>query len=277
MGRTIFLIFDPSPVFGETKILNVKIKKHNFQAELERIELYCPLWDKPVQFLHRIWFGGEAKFYTNGRVECHNVIYMADNPENPESKIPPPRTNSYVTVFAVMNAEVIFGPYITTGKVDNNTYKLYLKKFVYELQQIRRIQNRLYDPIFMHDDSSLHEDANAFLEEQFPNYWIGPGSPHGTWPRMSPDINPLCFFLWGHIKNKVYETPFTDNDTTELGNRIQHAFTELHPDMLEEAAKAYKERLKLIVKQDGGLVDVHDDDENVTKRQDCEAIELMEW
>ncbi|GBO40468.1 hypothetical protein AVEN_267533-1 [Araneus ventricosus] len=27
------------------------------------------------------------------------------------------------------------------------------------------------------------------------------------WPPCSPELNPLDFFLWGYIKQRVYETP----------------------------------------------------------------------
>ena len=27
---------------------------------------------------------------------------------------------------------------------------------------------------------------------------------HNNWPPHSPDLNPLDFFLWGYLKDKVY-------------------------------------------------------------------------
>jgi hypothetical protein len=139
-----------------------------------------------------------------------------------------------------------------------------LRKFSYELRQIQRLKVKLEDPIFMHDESPLHEDhqAQELLDTEFPFYWVGPGSKNAEWPRFSPDLNPLCFFLWGHIKHKVYETPIENDDVTELGQRIHRAFTEIMPEMLEAAVKSYKERLKLVVDRQGGFVDVHADNEH---------------
>ncbi len=31
--------------------------------------------------------------------------------------------------------------------------------------------------------------------------------PVGLWPPQSPDLTPLDFFLWGHLKNKIFVTP----------------------------------------------------------------------
>lgn len=32
------------------------------------------------------------------------------------------------------------------------------------------------------------------------------------WPLRSPDLNCLDFFLWGHIKSMVYDSPITSED-----------------------------------------------------------------
>ena len=40
----------------------------------------------------------------------------------------------------------------------------------------------------------------------FGDRWIGHHGP-APWPARSPDLNPLDFFLWGHLKALVYATP----------------------------------------------------------------------
>ena len=44
-----------------------------------------------------------------------------------------------------------------------------------------------------------------YLNASFPNRWLGRG---GTvaWPPRSPDLTPLDYYIWGHIKMLVYET-----------------------------------------------------------------------
>ena len=46
----------------------------------------------------------------------------------------------------------------------------------------------------------------------YPGRWIGRGRPV-AWPPRSPDLTPLDFFLWGHIKSLVYETPVPGEET----------------------------------------------------------------
>lgn len=42
------------------------------------------------------------------------------------------------------------------------------------------------------------------LNNYFRDKWIGTNGPI-RWPPRSPDITPLDFFFWGHIKNKLYK------------------------------------------------------------------------
>jgi hypothetical protein len=42
-----------------------------------------------------------------------------------------------------------------------------------------------------------------WLDQQFPRSWIGRGP--AEWPLRSPNLSPLDFYLWGHLKAMVYQ------------------------------------------------------------------------
>ena len=48
--------------------------------------------------------------------------------------------------------------------------------------------------------------CRGHLDQRFWQTWIGCGDPI-TWPAHSPDLTPLDYFLWGHMKSLVYVTP----------------------------------------------------------------------
>jgi hypothetical protein len=48
-----------------------------------------------------------------------------------------------------------------------------------------------------------HHPISVVVNRMYPNHRIGRGGPR-HWPARSPDRNPLDFFLWGHVKNVVY-------------------------------------------------------------------------
>ncbi|KMQ82698.1 hypothetical protein RF55_22113 [Lasius niger] len=60
---------------------------------------------------------------------------------------------------------------------------------------------------FMHDGAPPHfsREARRYLDERFPGRWIGRAGPI-AWPARSPDLNPLDYYLWGHLKSIVYKT-----------------------------------------------------------------------
>jgi len=47
--------------------------------------------------------------------------------------------------------------------------------------------------------------VREYLNESFPNRWLGRGGP-AAWAPRSPDLTPLDYYLWGHMKTLVYET-----------------------------------------------------------------------
>jgi hypothetical protein len=78
---------------------------------------------------------------------------------------------------------------------------------------------------FQHDGVPAHFSAQAQQHHnhnlQFPDRWLGCGGPV-SWPARSPDLNPLDFFLWGHLQEIVYRDLLTD---------IEDLTTEFHVDV----------------------------------------------
>jgi hypothetical protein len=74
----------------------------------------------------------------------------------------------------------------------------------------------------MYDGALTHFSvyARVYLNAVFPAWWIGHGGPF-FWPARSPELNSLDFFIWGHLRCLVYETPVEQED--DLLPRIQAA------------------------------------------------------
>ena len=75
---------------------------------------------------------------------------------------------------------------------------------------------------FQHAGSPAHFalDVREYLNNVFPNRWIGRGGPV-WWPPRSPDLIPMDFFTWGEMKCLVYETPIDTPE--ELAARMAKA------------------------------------------------------
>ena len=79
---------------------------------------------------------------------------------------------------------------------------------------------------FMHDGAPPYFSrvARQFLNQHFANKWIGRGDPI-AWPARSPDLNPLDFHLWGHLKSIVYATSIENAEI--LRNRMEQGFRQI--------------------------------------------------
>ncbi|KAL3266413.1 hypothetical protein HHI36_010589 [Cryptolaemus montrouzieri] len=65
-----------------------------------------------------------------------------------------------------------------------------------------------HETIFFQQDSApsnFFQPVRQFLGENFPQAWIGRRG-HIEWPPRSPDQATMDFFLWGHLKSKIYAT-----------------------------------------------------------------------
>ncbi|GBN28602.1 hypothetical protein AVEN_170188-1 [Araneus ventricosus] len=69
------------------------------------------------------------------------------------------------------------------------------------------------------------------------------------WPPRSPDLNPLDFFLWGCIKQRVYATP--PPKLQELRNRITDSCASVSPAMLYNVQREVQSRVEMCIVAEG--------------------------
>ncbi|EZA51190.1 hypothetical protein X777_10260, partial [Ooceraea biroi] len=104
--------------------------------------------------------------------------------------------------------------------------------------------------IYQHDGAPTHSSRNVwrFLDATYPNRWIGRGGPQ-HWPARSPDLTPLDFFLWGHLKNFIYREPVRNRE--ELHHRIVEAVASISPEMIRNAQQSLLRRARICIDANG--------------------------
>jgi hypothetical protein len=97
---------------------------------------------------------------------------------------------------------------------------------------------------FQQDRAPPHYGVNVrrFLDNQLERRWIGRRGPM-EWPPRSPDLTPLDFFLWGHLKNRVYINRL--NNLQDLMERIRHEMILISPQIIENSVNQVYYRLAL--------------------------------
>lgn len=104
------------------------------------------------------------------------------------------------------------------------------------LKSFRRVVTEILDDVplgylsnlyFQHDrrPARFETSVRSFLDEEFPDRWIGRGGPI-NWPPRSPDLTPVDFFLWSEVERRVDDmTKF--RNVNELKRKIKRVFREV--------------------------------------------------
>ena len=99
--------------------------------------------------------------------------------------------------------------------------------------------------VFYQQDGAPSHTARLntnFLDATFPGRWIGKKGPI-SWPPRSPDLNPCDFFLWGHLKNQLYQYGRSYAGLEELKEALRDALGRVTPRMLAETRQNFVDRL----------------------------------
>lgn len=228
--------------------LHQELQPQDFQTR----QIFC-MWainkiDQDDSYIMRVLFSDESTFHKNGVVNRHNSHYYAD--ENPHiMRIGNHQQRWSLNVWGGILGEHLLGPYFFDGNLNGNNYLRFLRDDLFELLENVPLAARR-QMVFQHDGAPAHNSRaiREYLDEKFPDSWIGRGGP-ARWPPRSPDLTPLDFFLWGYIKNEVYRTvPTTAEDMRE---RIRTAFRDVSQEVLRAVSRACESKLRLCLQREG--------------------------
>ena len=93
-----------------------------------------------------------------------------------------------------------------------------------------------------------------YLNETFPGRWIERGSPR-FWAARLPDLTPLDFFAWGHIKTPVYKVKIRELE--HLRERVSAAVHTITPAMSQRVSRCTEERWQLCLDMEGNHIEFH--------------------
>jgi hypothetical protein len=196
--------------------------------------------------LENICFTDESTFFLNGHFNHQNIRYYSDS--NPHWMLDDRCQNSAkVNVWAGIYNDTIIGPFFFDGNIDGDSYLHMLRTQAIPALRAAAGNNR---PYWQQDGAPAHfkKSVREYLDVTFPGRWIGRRGPI-PWPARSPDLTPMDFFLWGHVKHQVFLTKCQDID--ELKNRITAVCQAIPPHMLQNSRTAFYNRLGYCLVADG--------------------------
>jgi hypothetical protein len=142
------------------------------------------------------------------------------------------------------------GPFFFDGTVSAETYLNLLNEKVWPRISRRVRREELW---FQQDGAPAHfaRTVRDWLNRHFPNRWIGRQSEF-VWPPRSPDLTVSDFFLWGYLKDKVYQRQ--PNNVTTLKLYIEEEFNKIPQQFIKKSCLSVIDRLKHCIQHNGDIV-----------------------
>ena len=215
------------------------------QDRVEMCKTLIPmLEDNQIQ--QNLFFSDKATFCLNGLVNKHNVRYWSDT--NPYVTIETVMRSPKLNVCCAMPKNQLVGPYFfEDDTVNGNNYLSMLQNFfIWEVRELHKVRSI----IFQQDGARAHfpTDIRQYLDSHFHNRWIGRGGPM-RWAPRTPDLTPLDFFLWDHVKSNIYKTPV--KNLTELKRKINNEIKSISKETLSDVFSNIVKRMDLCISVDG--------------------------
>lgn len=202
-------------------------------------------------FVGKVLFTDECCFTRDGILNFHNAHHWSD--ANPhiirQSRF---QWRFSVNVWCGILGDQLFGPIFLPARLNGDSYLDFLRNTLPDLMDDVPLLLRA-SMYFMHDGAPPHitRPVCNFLNASFPNRWFGRNGPL-RWPPRSPDMNPLDYFLWGHMKTIVYRTDVENAE--DLQQRILAAGEEIRntPGVFERVRSNFHRRLEACMQAHGG-------------------------
>jgi hypothetical protein len=231
-------------ILRETKFKPFKANVHQTlergdgDARSEFCSKMIDLINADPTLLARICFSDECTIYLDGTFIRQNNRFWAQ--ANPHWLIEAhSQFTRKINVWCGIMGTKIIGPFFLE---DNLTGESYLELLQNEIGPAIAEVAGDEEIIYHQDGAPPHyaREVRAYLDNALPGSWLGRAGPI-KWPPRSPDLTPLDFFLWGTLKDKIFQLP--PENILELRERIRTTIGEIRPSTLRKVMREFTDRL----------------------------------
>lgn len=185
-------------------------------------------------FIEHVIWTDESTFTRNGMWNRRNAhLWSHTNPYATQQT--GHQTRWSVNVWAGIYKDQILGPVFLPCRLDGPRYLDFINEHVETLLDELPLDQYLIT-WFQHDGAPPHivSSVRNRLSELLDDRWIGRLHPirEQRWPPRSPDLTPLDFFLWGYVKDRVFNRECESADV--MRDRIQCVFQKLREECVDD-------------------------------------------
>ena len=241
----------------------VKHQELKLQDPVQRLQ-FCHWFTNKCQedptFLSNLISSDEAIFSMNPETNRTNVTqyakYGEGHPHNHYIEHAQGAPQLLVWVGVTGSGDVL-GPHFVEGNLNTREY-LRIVRYHMIQQDFRNLGIQREVMWWQQDGAPAHTSIQVinYLSRQFPDRLI---SKRGDvlWPPRSPDLTVLDFFVWGHIKQKIWDVPRNQQpaNLNQLRAAIIRQFAALPRDMIQRLFNAMLDRCRKCIDSNGGCFD----------------------
>lgn len=202
-------------------------------------------------FLKQILWTDEASFTTSGRFNRKNTHVWAQENPHAYQQIQHQGRQSIGVWCGIIDNRVI-GPIFFNGNLNSAQYLQLLENEI-DLLLDELPLRIMMNAVWQQDGAPIHNSNRVtnFLSERYP-LWIGK-SGQIRWPPRSPDLTPLDYFLWGHLKNKVYKDRPQNIEELKVKIRDEINLINNNPSIIRKCRNNLVKRIRLCLQQNGNV------------------------
>jgi len=212
---------------------------------------HMSIWEAEENILPYILWTDESKFTTNGILNRWNFRTWAQ--ENPRiSYSCRHQVVHSINVWCGLLGNKLIGPYFYQNNLNGTQFLNFLRSELPTLLEDVPLRQR-QRMILQLDGCPAHNSLKVrqYLNRHYRDRWIGPHGPI-CWPPRSPDLSPLDFFLWGHLKNSVYAHHNPAASVEELMQRVENACRSVSPESIAlSTSEGWLRRANLCIFKEG--------------------------
>lgn len=210
------------------------------------------------QFLKKILWTDESKFDKDGITNYHNAHFWTPKEDgNPNKKrVKGSQRRFSLNVWMGIIDNHLIGPYFMPQNLNGECYEEFLREELFILMEDLPLSVRK-NMWYQHDGCPAHyrRGVRDWLNENYPNKWIGRGGPL-PWPARSPDLTPMDFYVWGHMKSIVYQDGHPVPTVEILQQRIIDAADVIRLQLTSRVVKSgLRRRMRVCVRNRGGHIE----------------------
>jgi transposase len=186
----------------------------------------------------KTFFSDESWVHLSGYINRQNTRDWRMKGEGPTKFLECPLHSEKIGVWCAMSSDRIIGPIFFENAINS-------EKYIDILQQFYNLLTPEEKNYFQQDNAPAH--TSRATKPHLQNFFE---SKVWKYPPRSPDLTPLDFYLWGHLKELVYrKNPQT---IPELKQSIITAIQEIPQETIKRVFNNMKKRAEACISANGG-------------------------